>query len=241
MVKKEEGRLVLTKKPKGATVIEGFPGIGVVATITTGFIVEHLKCERIGTYYFTNTAPTISIHDCMVIPPVSIYYSPKYNLAIIHVITPIFGIEWEAAELVLEVCKQLQAKELISIEGIGTTTPQKEPQAFFHTTDQKCYEKMKKIGTQCLREGIIIGVTSALLIKAQRPTTCLFADTKAGMPDSRASAKIIETLDKYLGLKVDYKPLLQQAEKFESKLKNIFEQSVKTKELKEQKELNYLG
>ena len=33
-------RLVLSKKPRGATVIEGFPGLGLVCTIATGFLLD---------------------------------------------------------------------------------------------------------------------------------------------------------------------------------------------------------
>ena len=43
----EKNRLKLTKKLKGVTVIEGFPGIGLVGTITTGFLIDHLQCEKI--------------------------------------------------------------------------------------------------------------------------------------------------------------------------------------------------
>ena len=58
------------------------------------------------------------------------------------------------------------------------------------------------------------------------------------MPDSRAAAKIIESLDKYLGLKVDYKPLLEKAETFEKKLKEFL--SMAAQQTKEKKE-TYLG
>lgn len=243
MIKKEvEGMLELSKKPKGVRVIEGFPGLGVVATIATGFLVDHLKCERIGSYYFEDAQPTLSIHDCKLIPPVGIYYNKQSNLVIVHAITPAIGIEWRAANIVLDLCKQLQAKELISIEGIGSAEEVVESKSFFFTTDQKCYEKIKKIpGVECLKEGIIIGVTSALLLKSKIPTTSFYADTHSKLPDSRAAAKIIETLDKYIGLKVDYKPLLQQAEQFETKLKTIYQQAAKTKDIQEKKELSYLG
>ena len=44
--------LELWKKPKGATIIEGFPGYGLVGPITTEFLIDHLKTEQIGE--FTN-------------------------------------------------------------------------------------------------------------------------------------------------------------------------------------------
>ncbi|HSU72869.1 MAG TPA: PAC2 family protein, partial [Candidatus Binatia bacterium] len=53
----------LTQKPKGVTVIEGFPGFGLVGTIATGFLIDHLGCERIGNHWFEELAATMAIHD----------------------------------------------------------------------------------------------------------------------------------------------------------------------------------
>src|SRR3989338_8277446 len=96
----------LSKKPKGVTVIEGFPGLGVVSTITTSFLLEHLETEQIGKHWFEEkeVAPIISIHNCQLIDPVSIHYSKKYNLVIIHSITSPLYIEWKAANFVLDIC-----------------------------------------------------------------------------------------------------------------------------------------
>ncbi|MBU1854202.1 MAG: PAC2 family protein, partial [Nanoarchaeota archaeon] len=70
---------------------------------------------------------------------------------------------------------------------------------------------------------------------------CIFAETHSALPDSKAAAKVIEVLDKYLGLKVDYKPLLKQAEEFENKLKNMIQQTSKTTEESDKKYMSYLG
>ena len=41
-------KIVLTEKPKNAILIEGFPGFGLVGTITTEFLIDHLKAKKIG-------------------------------------------------------------------------------------------------------------------------------------------------------------------------------------------------
>ena len=73
------------------------------------------------------------------------------------------------------------------------------------------------------------------------PVSCVFAETHTSLPDSKAAAKIIEVLDKYLGLKVDYKPLLLQAEKFEGKLRNLLTEGQKAQQISEKKKLSYVG
>jgi len=241
----EKNKVILTKKPKGVTVIEGFPGIGLVGTIATGFLVDHLQCEKIGSYYFENhTAPSmIAIHECQLVDPIGIFYNKKYNLVIIHAITSAAGQEWRAADLILDVCNQLGAKELITIEGVGSAeaAPAKESNAYYFTKDKTAAKKMENKGHQCLNEGIIVGSTAAILLKSPIKTTCMFAETHTKMPDSKAAANIVTLIDDYLGLKVDPKPLLKQAEEFEKKLKNIVTQGSKAQVLRQKKKFDYIG
>ena len=240
----QKRRVILTKKPKGVTVIEGFPGIGLVGTIATGFLIDHLKCEKIGNYFFEtpHTPSMIAIHECKLVDPVGVYYNKKYNLVIIHAITSATGLEWEAADLILDVCKELEAKELITIEGVGSAeAPAKESQAFYFTKDIATSKRLDTLGHKCLNEGIIVGSTAAILLKSPFKTTCMFAETHTKMPDSKAAAKIIKLIDDYLRLKVNPKPLLKQAEEFEKKLKQIVTQGEKAQQLKQKKKFTYIG
>lgn len=233
----------LTKKPKAATVIEGFPGFGLVSTIATGFLIDHLKCEQIGKYWFEEGQPTAAVHGCKLVDPISVYYNKKNNLIIVHSIAPAAGMEWKAADIVLDVAKQVQAKEIVTVEGIGTTDGQ-EARGFFYTANATSKKKLEKIGIDCLGEGIIVGVTSALLLKGsqeKKDVMSLFAETHSKLPDAKAAAKIVELLDKYLGLDVDYKPLLKQAEEFEEKLKDLLKQQKSSKELQKKKQISYVG
>ena len=223
--------ILLWKKPKDVRIIEGFPGFGLVATIATGYLIEHLDCEQIGSYYFEETAPTLAIHKNDIVDPIGIYYNKTKNVVIIHAITSPTGIEWKTADVVLKIAKQLNAKEIISIEGVGSMDA--GDRGFHFSQDQRISNRLKKLGIDELGEGIIVGVTSALMLKLKKgkiPMTCLFAEAHTKLPDSRAAAKIIEMLDQYLGLRVDYKPLIKEAEKFEGKLKEIIEKAGKTEQ-----------
>ncbi|MEK6867500.1 MAG: PAC2 family protein, partial [Nanoarchaeota archaeon] len=132
--------------------------------------------------------------------------------------------------------------EIITIEGVGSSEESvEESHAFYYATNPKKKEQLKKIGVTPLKEGIIIGVTSALLLKTKVDTIALFADTHSKLPDSKAAAKIIEVLDKYLGLKIDPKPLVETAQKFEKKLQELIEKSKVTTEQVKEKQMNYVG
>ncbi|PIN76168.1 hypothetical protein COV18_00540 [Candidatus Woesearchaeota archaeon CG10_big_fil_rev_8_21_14_0_10_37_12] len=232
------------KKPKVPIVIEGFPGFGLVSTIATGFLVDHLQCEQIGRYWFDETQPTLAIHACKLIDPIGVYYNKKYNVVIVHSISPIpAGMEWKATEIVIEVAKLVGAKKIITSEGVGSPEAD-NPQGFFYATNDADKKKFEKLGIQCLGEGIIVGITSSILLRApqEKIDVCsLFAETHSKLPDSKAAAKIIELLDKYLGMKVDYKPLLKQAAEFEKKIRNVIEKTNETQQIKEKKQISYVG
>lgn len=231
--------IVLDKKPKNPIIIEGFPGFGFVSTIATEFLIEHLGAKLIGRIESTHVMPMVAMHNSKLVEPLGIFYDSKNNIVIFHAITNVGGLEWEIADKLSNLAKELKAKEIISLEGVASNSD--EYRSFFYSNNQKSTEIFKKNKIEQLKEGIIMGVTGALLLKVKSPISAIFVETHSQLPDSRAAAKIIQVLDSYLSLKVDYKPLLEKAEQFESKLKIMVEQGNKAKEEKEKKELSYFG
>ena len=236
-------KLNLKKKPKNPLIIEGFPGFGLIGTIATEYLIDHLDCELIGRYWFEDLPATIAIHQEKIVNPIGIFYNKKNNIVIIHSISGSTGIEWKAADLILKIAKDLNAKEIISLEGVGSQTMTGESKVFYYVNKEKTKDKLKSIDVQPLKEGIIMGITSSLMVmtKENIPLTCLFAEAQTNMPDSKGAAKVIETLDKYLGLNVDYKPLLKQAEEFEGKLKQLMEKGITAQKQQDRKTLSYVG
>jgi len=233
--------LILFKKPKNPIIIEGFPGFGLVGTIATEYLINHLDTELIGKIYNDENPAMVAIHDNKVVEPLGIYYNKKYNLVILHAITAIAGIEWKLAGQMNELAKVLGAKEIISIEGVGGNEEVIKPNIFCYASNQKNMKKMVSIDIKPLKEGIILGVTGALLLKSDIPLTCIFAETISNLPDSNAAARTLEAIDKYLNLNVDVKPLLKQAEEFEQKLKTIISKSKDAQDISEKKKMSYVG
>ncbi|MBS3166876.1 proteasome assembly chaperone family protein [Candidatus Woesearchaeota archaeon] len=226
-------KVELNKKPKNVTILCGFPGVGLIGTIATRFLIEHLKFEEIGYIHSDKLKPIMAIHQSKMIEPIEIYYNQKKKLVIIQGIISLAGIEWLVADAIKEVAKTLNAKEIIILEGITAKSDK---------TEVLCYgDAFKKSNLKKLDEGIVLGTTAALLLKLNN-VSCIFSETKTGLPDSAAAASLILSLDKQIGLNVDVKPLMQTAREVESKIKTIMEQSKKSLEQKEKKDdLSYLG
>ncbi len=233
-------KLVLKKKPKNVTIVEGFPGFGLIGTIAIEFLLEHLQTEKIGTIEMEEVPAMIAIHQNKVVEPVSLHYNKKYNLVLVHAINIGKDLGWKLSEVIAQMAAELSAKEIIALEGVGSPNPGSK--VFFYSTKDVSASK-KLIGTaNPLNEGIVVGVTGALLAKDLKvPLVALFAEAQSGLPDSKAAAEIIKALDAYTGLNVDPKPLLKQAELFEQKLKGILQKGRKAEELRDEKHLSYVG
>ena len=113
----------LKKKPKNCILIEGFPGFGLVGTISNEYLIDHLQTELIGKVILDEMPGMVAIHEGKIVEPLGIFYSKKYNIVLLHAITAATGLEWKLSEVVMDVCKQLQIKEIISLEGVGSGSP----------------------------------------------------------------------------------------------------------------------
>lgn len=233
--------IVLTKKPKNPTIILGFPGFGLVGTIASEFIVEHLQTEKIGKIIVNDMPAMVAIHQGKVVDPLTIYYNKKYNLVLLHSISAPHNLEWDIAEQINLIVKELGVKEVICLEGVGTNQESKTTRTFYFTNNNTNKKKFEAKQIPLLDEGIIIGITGAVLSTVKAPISCVFVETHSNLPDSKAAACIIKVLDKYLGLQIDYKPLLDQAKKFEEKLKNLLSQGQSAQDVSKKKWLSYVG
>jgi len=242
----------LKKKPQNPIIIGGFPGFGLVGTIATEFLIDHLKTKLIGKIFLSDMPAMVAIHEGQVVEPIGIYYNEKNNIVIVHGINSVVGSEWKIIEDITKMAKDMKAKEIISLEGVAGGLDKEgesveidenfKSRTFCYSSKDASKEKLKKAECDELKEGIIMGVTGAIILKIEDiPKTAIFAETHSNLPDSKAAAKVIEVLDKYLGLKVDYEPLLEQAEKFEKKLRSLFQQTKKTQKATEEKQLSYVG
>ncbi len=233
-------KIKLTKKPTKPTIIDGFPGFGLIGTITTEFLIEHLKAEKIGSFYYEELPATVAVHKGALVDPMGIFYNKKYNLVILHTILNSIGLEWKLAKAISKMAQDLKATEIISLEGVSSPTVKEDSEKVFYYATKKS-KKFDKLKAEPLQESIIVGVSAALMLRSKIPLTCFFAETQSRLPDSKAASNIIKTLDDYLGLEVDYKPLLKQAEEFENKFKTILKQSSMTKKERDKKAMSYLG
>ena len=239
-------KLNLKTKPSSPTLVVGFPGFGLVGVIATEFLCNHTDAVEIGKYWFEGLPATVAVHEGKIVNPVGIFFDKKNNLVIIHSISSAPGLEWSASELILEVANKVGAKEIICMDGVGISGNTAAPtgsRIFFYAQDKKSKERLEAaaIKPEALKESIIMGVTPAILLKSEVPVVAIFSEVKSDLPDSKAAAKLIQTLNEYLKMNLNYKPLIEAGEKFEEKIKKMVDEHKKITDNATKKDLDYFG
>ena len=226
-------RINLRQKPKGATILEGFPGFGFVSNIAVEFLIEHLGAVQIGEFEYDELPATVAIHEKKLVNPMAVFYIQKYDLVVLHTLLNVKGHEWKIADCILQMAKDLETKEIISLEGVASE--EEAPKAYYYGN-----EKFEQAGALPAEECVVLGVSASLMLHHPH-VSCLFVNAHSSLPDSGAAAKLIEVLNKYFGMNLDTKPLLKQAEAFERKIQRILHESEKTKTELDKKGMSYLG
>lgn len=216
---------------EGATVVDGFPTVGLVSTIAANYLIGELKLDQ------------ISVLDSSDFPPVSMIYAnkPKFPARIyadenkkvvvfLSEFTPPPHLARALAKIVLDWSIKHKCRRIIIPEGIPTEKPEAEELDVYGVgSTDKARADMKKYHINQLKTGIVTGVAGVLLNEGRRANfdvISLLAEVNTGMPDARAAAKIIEVVDRLIpSIKIDVKPLYKEAERIENYLRVLREKS----------------
>ncbi|MBI2105947.1 proteasome assembly chaperone family protein [Candidatus Woesearchaeota archaeon] len=216
-------KIHLHEKPQNVRLVLGFPGFGLVGTIATKFLIEHLDVKKIGEIESNKLLPLAAIHKNKLIGPLDLFYNKKYNLVILQTLSELAGFEWKIGDVIEELTRILNIKEVIILEGLPAENKAKGAlKTFFYSSNNtKAGERM---GLSLLQEGVMMGATATVMLKLEDiPVSVILAESPSKFPDSEAAARTIQSLDKYFGMDIDYKPLMKAAKNFEVMLKEMMD------------------
>lgn len=213
---------------QGWTIVSGFQGTGLVGVLAAQYMAKKLGAEQIG-YIESNKLPPVAIlSEGEIKHPIRIFSSVRNKLIIVESELPIpKDLVFEIAEELNKWAAKNKAKEIICVEGISVEEAGPHPKTFV-VVSQPSLEKKAVKTTELLKNGLIVGVAAAMLLESKdigMPNTCYLAESHANFPDGRAAAAIIDKLNVVLNLKIDTKPLVEEATKFESKLKELIKKA----------------
>lgn len=222
-------RVRLVFKPgivfKNPVIIEGFQGIGLVGTLSAQYLCQKLNFERVGYVDSEGVPPIALLVNGEVRNPVKIFTNKERSVVIIESELSIpRKIIYELSGEIARWAKSIGAREIVCMEGIAVPEEERNAEVLGMSTDPKLLALMVKKGVKKLDNGIVIGMSAALLLKSIElgvPATCLMVESRSKFPDGLAAAAMLEVIGRVYGLVVDVTELKSQASAFERKIQKV--------------------
>ncbi|ASJ10658.1 proteasome assembly chaperone family protein [Thermococcus sp. P6] len=208
------------------TLIEGYPGIGLVGHIAANFLARELGMELIGYVESPFIPPVALILEGKPNPPVRFYGKDNMILAMADIYVPPTLVSEIARELV-GYLKEMKGKSVISMGGIGIGFFKDQLEVWGVATGEELNRKLEEAGVKILQYGSIMGMSGKLLWEAGKEgldAYVLLGETFGDKPDPRAAANVIEVLKKLALVEVSTEPLIREAEAIEAQLRKMHEQ-----------------
>ncbi|VVC02068.1 PAC2 family protein [uncultured archaeon] len=219
-----EFHLIAKPRLKNPVLVEGFPGLGLVGTISASYLIEKLKMEPLGYITSDQFPPLAAVHNHKPLYPARIYYSEKHDLIVFisEFVIPINAVQ-ELADRIYEFAKKNKVKKIISLGGIAIKGEQDT--VYSITSMPELSVEISKIkGVEMIKEGATTGVTGVLLAQGaieKYPIISLLAESQQGYMDPKAAAMVLEVLKHVINVAIDTKALEEEAEKIDSRVKNL--------------------
>jgi len=238
LAKNEEKLIEFVEKQnldlKGFTLIEGFPGMGLVGTIGAKYVAEKLGFKEMGYIDARVFVPIIRVHKGLPVHPSRIYIERKRKLALLisEQIVPQVFTDKLAREIVAWV-KRKKIKRVISLSGIRAL-PSKEGREVVYgiASDEASKKMLRENKVQLIQEGITSGVTALIMLglKDNKIEAFSLMGNVHIAADYKAATSILEKLSEMLNLGLDTKPLKKEAKETEKALLEHLKQFKKTQE-----------
>jgi uncharacterized protein len=221
---------------KNATVIAGFPSIGLVSTIAANYLIDALNLKQIGCVTSSQFPALSVVHTGEPLSPVRIYsgnqgsrekivvfvseFKPKPNL--------INGISEAIMTWANEKgCKLLISPEGMVVEGKSSGLEEKvEAYAIGSTENARSMLMEKKIAQ--FKNGIIAGVSGVLLNIGKQTNfnvISILAEAHPNYPDAKAAAAAINVMALLMGVEINVTPLYEESERIEKQLQKFHKQA----------------
>ncbi len=204
-------------KMKDPILIEGLPGMGNVGKIVVDYMIDALHAEKMYEMYSYDLPHCVFVNEENVVelPSVSVYYKNlgKRTLLLLagDIQPPNENSCYEFCNTVLDTLEKANAKEIITLGGIGLASVPKNPRVFCTGNSKKVLMKYKSPLISPNVYGVvgpIVGVSGLLPGLAARrniPAVALLAETFAhpGYLGVSGAKNVLKILKKELKLNIE--------------------------------------
>ena len=219
-----------------ATVIAGFPSIGLVSTIAANYLIDALNLKQIGCINSSQFPALSVVHTGEPLSPVRIYAGTQSNEKKIVVFVSEFKPKPNLINAISDVimkwvtekgCKILISPEGMVVEGKASEDEHVADAYAIGSTENARKMLMSKDIAQ-FKNGIIAGVSGVLLNKGKQTNfdvISILAEAHPNYPDAKAAAAAINIMALIMGVEINVTPLYDESERIEKQLQKFHKQA----------------
>lgn len=226
----EEVKIVERNKvPSGATLIFGFPDVGLVGVIAASHLIDELNLSEVAYVDSELLPPLIVLHEGLPHSSIRILGDDKLVLAISEAPIPA-DIVYPVMNALIEWARSKNVKMMISLGGIPMQDRQDatELKAFAAASTPEALKIAQDKNVETLTEGYMIGPQAIMLQRAANagtPALALLAQCFPNYPDPEAAAEVLKGLGKITGLKVNVAKLLEKGEEIRLRARDVMKRT----------------
>ena len=226
----EQVKIVEKEKiPQGATLLFGFPDVGLVGLIAASHLVDELSLSEVAYVDSTLLPPLIVLHEGLPHSAIRIFADHNVLLAISEVPIPADMI-YLIMDALIEWGRSKGVKMMISLAGIPIQDRQDvtELKSFVAASNTEALQVAKDSGIEILMEGYMVGPQAVVLQRASNygfSALTLLAQCYYNYPDPEAAAEVLKSLTKVTGIKVDVAKLLEKGEEIRLKARDVMKRT----------------
>lgn len=225
-----EIKLFKDQNLKGYTLIEGFPGVGLVGPMACSYMVEKLDMEYVGYVESDQFPPIAVIHDGVPMFTARMYVDRKYKLVImLSEFTIPIAMVYQLSMSILSFARKSGINRVISLGGMPSLKPAENAYLVSVGNGKKNLSPELKP----INEGVVAGVSALLLAYGSQlgiQVSDILVEANPNVMDPKNAEFAISGLNKLLGINIDLKELEREAEEVEARVKAMLKKAKDTHE-----------
>jgi len=221
-------------EPPPEYLILGLPDAGLVGSIASRYMVLNKNFKLVGEIdspaYFP---PMTVVHRSNPISPVQLYLSDDRRIMVLLSEIPIpASAVYPMINAIIEYSRDIGIKTIISLAGLAVPNriQIQKPKVYWLASNKQVREMVKDKNIEELNEGFVVGPYALLLKEARRKgvnNLVLFGESFLDIPDPESAAEVLKTLSTIIGIEIDLKELLEEAELLKLKTRELMMQTKK--------------
>ncbi len=212
---------------KGYTLIEAFPGAGLVGSMAGSYMIEKLGMEYVGCIESDEFPPIATIHNGIPMYPARIYKDDRtrFVLVISEFTIPSNSI-YQLSREIMGFIRKYGIEKIISISGMPSQKP--SDKVFLTSPNPEIIKKASSVGIKAISDGVVAGVSAILLTSANQykiPVMNLLVEVNPTVMDPKYAETAMEGLNKLLNINIDLTDLDKEAKLVETKIRGLMKKA----------------